>query len=143
MNVLLMSPARPADRRHASFRQGCSWPRVIRPIVRLLAAGPLQLDFTLDQPGSPVSPAQRAQIFSDVYGNDPAIFLAQSPWMLAELNRPALLAAGTPIRQLIGGADFTLPANLDFHARMTALAIPHGFFNPPGIGHDVLALFGA
>ncbi len=111
--------------------------------ISMLAAGPLQLDFTLDQPGSPVSPAQRAQIFQDVYGNDPAIFLAQSPWMLAELNRPALLAAGTPIRQLIGGADFTLPANLDFHARMDALSIPHGFFNPPGIGHDVLALFGA
>lgn len=111
--------------------------------ISMLGAGPLQLDFLVDVPGSPVTPAQRAQIYQNVYGNDQAIYLAQSPWMLAEVHRDALVASDMPIRQLIGGADFTISANLDFHQRLNDLMIPHVFFNPSGVGHDVLGLFSA
>lgn len=111
--------------------------------ISMLGAGPLQLDFLVDVPGSPVTPQQRAQIYRDVYGNDQAIYLAQSPWMLAEVHRDALVASVMPIRQLIGGSDFSLPANVDFHERLNALSIPNTFFNPPGVGHDALGLFNA
>lgn len=111
--------------------------------VSMLGAGPLQLDFLAPVPGSPVSPAQRAVIFQNVYANDPAVFLAQSPWTLAAAHRDAVLALDVPIRQLIGGLDFTLPANLDFHDRLGQLGIPHAFFNPPQVGHDALGLFTA
>ena len=111
--------------------------------ISMLGAGPLQLDFLTDVPGSPVTPQQRAQIYRDVYGNDQTIYLAQSPWMLAEVHRDAMLASGIPIRQLIGGSDFSLPANLDFRQRLNDLGIPHSFFNPAGIGHDALGLLNA
>ena len=112
--------------------------------ISMLAGGPLQLDF-LDEPdaGSPVTPEQRLIIYENVYGSDPDHFLAQSPWMLATQNASNLIARATPIRQIIGTADFTLDANIDLHNHLLQLGVPHQFVAPPGIGHDTLALFNA
>jgi hypothetical protein len=111
--------------------------------ISLLGGGPLQLDFLNEPPGSAVPLELRLMIYERVYASDPDLFLARSPWLLAEQHRAELLASGIPIRQLIGQLDFTLPANLEFHQRLIDLAIPHVFFNPPGVAHDALGLFNA
>ena len=54
-----------------------------------------------------------------------------------------LIARGTPIRQIIGTADFTFPDNLNFHNHLLQIGVPHQFVAPPGVGHDTLALFNA
>jgi enterochelin esterase-like enzyme len=112
--------------------------------ISMLAAGPLQLDL-LDAPegANNITPEQRLMIYENVYGSDPDYFLAQSPWTLATQNAPSLIARGTPIRQIIGTADFTFPDNLDFHNHLLQIGVPHQFVSPPGIGHDTLALLTA
>jgi enterochelin esterase-like enzyme len=112
--------------------------------ISMLAGGPLQLDL-LDAPdgANNITPEQRLIIYQNVYGSDPDYFLAQSPWMLATQNASNLIARATPIRQIIGTADFTFPDNLNFHNHLLQLGVPHQFIAPPGIGHDTLALFNA
>ncbi|MCA3004241.1 MAG: DNRLRE domain-containing protein [Planctomycetaceae bacterium] len=111
--------------------------------ISMLGAGPLQQDFLQEPPGSTIPIETRLQIYQDVYNNSPTEFLARSPWQLASVHRDALLNAGMPIRQMIGAADFTLPANLEFRQRMADLGIPVEFVSPPRVGHDVLGLFNA
>lgn len=111
--------------------------------ISMLGAGPLQQDFLEEPPGTSIPLQTRLQIYQDVYNSDPVEFLARSPWQLAGVHRDALLNTAMPIRQMIGGADFTLPANLEFRQRLTDLGIAVEFFNPPGVGHDVLGLFNA
>ncbi|MFM9959391.1 MAG: alpha/beta hydrolase-fold protein [Phycisphaerales bacterium] len=109
--------------------------------VSMLGAGPLQLDFMDEPPGSPIPLELREQIFATVYGNDPAYFLSQSPWVWAESNAGSIVAGGALLRQLIGQADFTLPANVALHDHLTTLGITHDYWSPAGVGHDVFGLF--
>lgn len=104
----------------------------------MLAAGPLQLDFLIDDPNlQPI--ALRRRILAEVYGNDPAIFQARSPWSVAQQFPPA---PGYRLRQIIGTADFTLGPNRDFHNRLSALGIVHSYTEVPGAGHSVPEIIG-
>ncbi len=107
----------------------------------MLGAGPLQLDFLANDPGlAPL--ALRERILLEVYGNSLEIFEAQSPWRLAQAQQ-AVLRRGYPIRQIIGSADSTLPANQAFHQHLLALPVIHQYVEAPGVGHDVLGLIEA
>jgi S-formylglutathione hydrolase FrmB len=104
----------------------------------MLAAGPLQLDFTQ----GPRSKAQtRRQVLDAVYGGDMAYFRDLSPWQIAERNTLAL--RGMPIRQAVGDRDELRPANQDFHDHLNALGIGHDFFLASGVGHDAPSLITA
>ncbi len=105
----------------------------------MLGAGPLQLDFLVDDPD--LQPIElRRRILDEVYGGSMAVFEARSPWRLAE-QRP--LPSGYRLRQVIGALDFTLGPNRDFHAHLTALGIAHGYLELPGVGHSVPAIASA
>lgn len=98
-----------------------------------LGAGPLQLDFLVNDPN--LQPIEvRRRILAEVYGNSPAVFEARSPWRLAEQNPPA---PGYRFRQIIGTLDFTLGPNRDFHAHLDALDIAHSYVEVPNVGHSV------
>jgi enterochelin esterase-like enzyme len=107
----------------------------------LLGAGPLQQTLQAEV-GPPAKAAERERILATVYGGEQPYFIANSPWTLAQAHaaspRGALL-----LRQLIGGADDTLPANRDFQRHLQALAIPHEYLELPGVGHSTLALMDA
>ncbi len=105
----------------------------------MLGAGPLQLDFLVDDPN--LLPIElRRQILAEVYGNSAAVFETRSPWRLAELLPPA---PGYRLRQLIGTLDFTLGPNRDFAARLDALGIDHAYREVPNVGHMVPGLVNA
>jgi enterochelin esterase-like enzyme len=105
----------------------------------MLGAGPLQLDFLVDDPN--LQPIElRRRILAEVYGDSLAVFEARSPWRLAELLPPA---PGYRLRQLIGTLDFTLGPNRDFAARLDALGIAHDYREVPGVGHNVPGLVAA
>lgn len=105
----------------------------------MLGAGPLQLDFLVDDPN--LQPIElRRRILGEVYGGSSAVFEARSPWRLAEHNG---LPAGYRLRQVIGELDFTLGPNRDFHAHLTQLGIAHEYVEVPGVGHSVPALVDA
>jgi enterochelin esterase-like enzyme len=99
----------------------------------MLGAGPLQLDFLVDDPNlQPIEVRQR--ILAEVYGNSPAVFEARSPWRLAEQYPPA---PGYRLRQIIGTLDFTLGPNRDFQAHLDELGIAHNYIEVPNVGHSV------
>ncbi len=99
----------------------------------MLGAGPLQLDFLVDDPNlQPIEVRQR--ILAEVYGNSPAVFEARSPWRLAEQYPPA---PGYRLRQVIGTLDFTLGPNREFHAHLDALGISHDYIEVPNVVHSV------
>ena len=108
--------------------------------VSMLGAGPLQLDFLTAPLGTSIPLELRLQIYEDVWGSDPAYFVAQSPWVRAQQHAATLVALGQRIRQSVGQLDFTAPDNLVFEAHLTGLGIPHGFSYPPGIAHEAPAL---
>lgn len=104
----------------------------------MLGAGPLQLDFL--QEGPNFLPIElRRRILNEVYGGNPAIFEAQSPWRLAE-TFGNLLPPGLPVRQVIGTLDFTLQPNRDFHQRLEQIALPHVYVEAIGVDHSVIAI---
>ena len=105
----------------------------------LLGAGPLQLDFLVNDPN--LQPIElRRRILAEVYGNSLAIFEARSPWRLAE-QFP--LPPGYRMRQLIGTLDFTLGPNRDFHNHLDALGINHAYLEIPNVDHSVPAIINA
>jgi enterochelin esterase-like enzyme len=107
----------------------------------MLAAGPLQP--TLSAAVGPAAKADaRERVFALVFGRDQQYFIDNSPWSLAEQHA---MAARSPIllRQVIGTADPTLPANRAFHDRMLTFGLPHEYIEVPGVGHSVIALIDA
>jgi len=104
-------------------------------------AGPLQLDFLEDSPEFAPLPL-RQQILAQVYGNDPEIFAAQSPLMLASLHGPDL-PSGYPIRQIIGTEDSMLRTNREFREHLAALGVAQQFVELPGVGHNMLQIISA
>lgn len=98
----------------------------------MLGAGPLQLDFLVDDPN--LQPIElRRYVLAQVYGNSPAIFEARSPWRLAEQHP---LPPGYRLRQVVGTLDFTLAYNRDFHLHLDALGIAHTYIELPNVGHS-------
>jgi S-formylglutathione hydrolase FrmB len=105
----------------------------------MLGAGPLQLDFLIDDPN--LQPIElRRFVLAQVYGNDPAVFAARSPWRLAEQHP---LPPGYRLRQVIGTLDFTLAYNRDFHAHLLARGIAHSYIELPNIGHSPTGVINA
>jgi enterochelin esterase-like enzyme len=103
----------------------------------MLAAGPLQLDFSQV---APQNEARQPAIFREVYGEDMAYFEAQSPWRLAEIHGSSL-PDPTPKRLLVGKQDFVYLNNLAFRQHLQQLGIPHQFRDFDQIGHAVPPLF--
>ena len=101
-------------------------------------AGPLQLDFLEPSPEFVPLPLRR-QILAEVYGNDPAIFAAESPLMLAALHGPDL-PSGYPIRQIIGTEDSMLRTNREFRDHLSALGVAQEFIELPGVGHNMVQI---
>lgn len=99
-------------------------------------AGPLQLDFLEPSPEFAPLPL-RQQLLAQVYGNDPAIFAAQSPLMLAALHGPDL-PSDYPIRQIIGTADSMLRTNREFRDHLAALGIAQEFIELPDVDHNMV-----
>jgi len=98
----------------------------------MLGAGPLQLDFLVDDPN--LQPIElRRQVLVQVYGNSLPIFEARSPWRIAEQHP---LPPGYRLRQVIGTLDFTLAYNREFHAHLDALGIAHTYIELPNVGHS-------
>lgn len=108
----------------------------------ILGAGPLQLDFLVDDPN--LQPIQlRRYVLAQVYGNSLAIFEARSPWRLAEQQQ---LPTGYRLRQVVGTLDFTLGPNRDFHNHLDALGIAHHYIELPNVSHSppsVISALGA
>jgi hypothetical protein len=65
-----------------------------------------------------------------------------------QAKAPAVAIRGTPraltrFRQVVGSLDFTLPANEEFRAYVTRLAIAQEYTLVPNVGHDTMALLEA
>jgi hypothetical protein len=82
-------------------------------------------------------------IFEDVWNSDPALVLAANPWSIAAEYAPTLTRTSPLIRMNVGDQDAVLPANVDFHNRLTSLGITHSFNTAPGIGHAAIPLLTA
>ena len=106
--------------------------------VSMMAAGPVQRDFTY----APRGERLREELLAQVYGGDLAYFRAVSPWHLAEANAERL-RSGVAIRMAIGARDLTLPANEALHKHLESLAIPHAYTVLPGLGHDPIRVMPA
>ena len=122
-------------------RLGLRYPEVFGALS-MLGAGPLDLDF--NGPRATGSPAERAQILRDVYSDDMSYYIAQNPFTVAE--QYAATIRGTPraltrFRQVVGSLDFTLPANEEFRAHVSRLAIVQEYFLVPNVEHNVMGLF--
>jgi len=124
-------------------RWGLRYPDVFGA-MSMFAAGPLDLDF--NGPRATGNPAERAQILRDVYSDDMTYYVAQNPFTVAEQYAAAI--RGTPralmhFRQVVGSLDFTLPANEEFRAHVTRLAIVQEYSLVTNVGHDTMALLEA
>jgi enterochelin esterase-like enzyme len=109
--------------------------------VSILGGGPLQADFLA--PGLGLQPLElRQRLLGEVWGGDPAAFVADSPRTLAAAAVDDLPAAFT-IRQIIGTADSTLPANRDFRTQLQTLGIIHEYIELAGVGHSMPQLLDA
>ena len=111
--------------------------------ISILAAGPMQTDFPNAPEGAPIPPAMREMIFQDVWNGDASLFLADSPWMLAEVHAASIRANDPLIRVAVGESDSGLEPNIAFHERLESLAVAHTFETFAGVGHNTLALLSA
>ncbi|HWS28265.1 MAG TPA: alpha/beta hydrolase-fold protein [Xanthomonadales bacterium] len=105
----------------------------------ILGAGPLQLDFLVEDPN--LQPIElRRYVLAQVYGNSLAVFEAHSPWRLAEQQ---LLPPGYRLRQVVGTLDFTLGPNRDFHTHLDELGIGHDYVELPNVSHSPTGIINA
>ncbi|MFN7552645.1 MAG: alpha/beta hydrolase [Pseudomonadota bacterium] len=109
--------------------------------VSILGGGPLQADFLTNDPGLQPLEMRRA-LLAQVWGGDPAAFLADSPRTLAAAA-VGDLPTRFPLRQLIGAEDSILPANREFHGLLVALGIAHDYRELPGVDHAMPAVLAA
>jgi enterochelin esterase-like enzyme len=106
--------------------------------LSMLCAGPVDLEFQGARTTS--NPELRDAIFSSVYGSDMSFFQHVSPWRTAERQARALAMAGTRMRMVIGGEDFTLADNEALHNHLDAIGVRHQYAVAPGVGHNVTGL---
>lgn len=119
-------------------RLGFRYPQMFAAVL-MLAAGPLQPELW-DTPRA--SPEERARLMKSVYGNDMEFFRGQSPWSQAE--QAVKSGAKLPrLRQMVGTADETYPANLEFHRHLSTLGVEHEYVELPGVGHALPAIWRA
>ena len=124
---------------YGAGRLGFKYPQLFAGIS-MLGAGPVQLDFLAPDPGTTVPEELRLTIYEQVWGSDPAYFLAQSPWMLAQQNAQAIIAQRVRVRQAIGTADALFPSNVSLRDHILLLGIPLQFTAVAGVGHSTLPL---
>lgn len=106
----------------------------------MMGAGPLHLDFLADDPDNLLVPLQRRiEIFDQVWGGDPDLYLAQHPWTIAESVADDL-PEDIAIRLIIGTEDNLLQNNRIFHAHLDELGIDHEYLEITGIDHTPLQL---
>ena len=120
---------------YGAARFGFRYPELFAT-VSSLGGGPLQRAFTV---APRANEARREEVLATTYGGDLATFEAMSAWTLAGEHAEAL-RNGSRIRIAVGSRDETLPANRELHARLEDLAIPHGYVEVPGVGHEPLRL---
>ena len=107
--------------------------------VLMLAAGPLQPELW-NTPRA--SDEERVRLMKTVYGNDMGFFREQSPWSQAA----QAVRAGSKLprlRQVVGTADETYPANLEFHRHLTSLGVEHEYVELPGVRHALPGIWSA
>jgi enterochelin esterase-like enzyme len=104
--------------------------------MSLLGAGPMQLDFMQAPQGTDVPQETRAQLYEKVWSSDPAYYLQELPWTVAEQRADAHVRLGSVIRIGVGSLDAMLTPNQDFHQHLISLGVPHQFVVVPGVGHD-------
>lgn len=123
---------------YGAARFGFRYPELFGS-VSMMGAGPMQE--TLEQ--TPRASRVRADdLLRDVYGGSQQRFLEVSPRRYAEQNA-AILARTARLRLVIGDRDETFRNNLDFHAHLRRLGIPHDWIVLPGVGHNPLAVLDA
>jgi pimeloyl-ACP methyl ester carboxylesterase len=119
---------------YGAARLGLRWPSLFGA-ASMLGAGPLQLDLLIDDPA--LQPIElRRRLLAEVYGNDLAVFEAQSPWRLAEAAVDTL-PSSFRLRQVIGSADFTVSYNRMFHQHLVDIGLAHEWVELPGVAHSV------
>lgn len=123
---------------YGAARLGFKFPELFGS-VSIVGAGPLQN--TLTQ-APRASGKTAADVMREVYGNDPAHFIAVSPRQLAWENA-ARLKERSRVRLVIGDRDNTFSNNRDFHEHLVGLGIPHDWIIVEGIGHDPLRILQA
>jgi len=102
--------------------------------VSILGGGPLQQVLTNEN--SPRAEAEEIEeLMRKVYGDDVNYFKEQSPYEIAKRNADSIRVK-TIIRQVVGEDDEVLENNLDFHAHLMQLEIPHEFKRLPGVTHN-------
>jgi enterochelin esterase-like enzyme len=101
--------------------------------ISMLAAGPLDQDFK--GPRAVSNPVLRKRILSTVFGDDIAVFRAQSPWVIAAETAPTI-RTGLHLRQVVGSEDFSVADNRAFHLHLDRLEVPHEYRELAGVGHD-------
>lgn len=123
---------------YGAARFGFRYPELFGA-VSMMGAGPMQE--TLEQ--TPRASRVRADdLLREVYGGSQQRFLEMSPRRYAEQNA-AVLARTARLRLVIGDRDETFQNNLDFHAHLLRLGIPHDWIVLPGVGHNPLAVLDA
>lgn len=102
----------------------------------LLGAGPLQLDFLVEDPNL-VSIESRRKLFEAVYSSDNEYYLAQHPrtWATA---RAGQLPPDHRIRIKVGAADGMRDNNRELRDHLVSLGIAHDYLELPGVGHSAL-----
>jgi endo-1,4-beta-xylanase len=86
--------------------------------------------------------ARNAAMFEQMFGNDPDVFAAHSPWTIVSRDA-AKLREELPVRFVIGTADGLLNANELFHDLMTQYRYFHDYTVLEGIGHNMTDLYDA
>lgn len=125
---------------YGAGRLGLKYPELFAGFS-MMGAGPLQLDFLVDDSALVPLPT-RIQIFEEVYGGDMDYFEAQSPWRIAEAQADSL-PADLAIRMIVGEEDSMLANNRALHGHFLALEIPHEYRELPGVGHNPLQTINA
>jgi len=123
---------------YGAARLGFKYPEIFGA-VSILSGGPLQREFTFTPRASERS---RKRILKQVYGNDMAYFIEQSPWNLAEKNADKI-RDGILLRQIIGDQDEMLAVTRDFNEHLNQLKIPCTYVELSAVGHHPSAVFAA
>ena len=126
---------------YGAARLGFKYPELFSGLS-MIAAGPLQLEFNA-QTGPSNLADSRVKAMHDVYGDDPAYFLAQSPWIIAEKNAENVIREGLKIRIAVGDRDAMKGPNQTFSKHLSQLKIPHNYTLLPDITHNALDVFDA